>query len=947
MVLQAGLLFVIVKKMYLKNIFTLVCLSSIFLRAQEIVPIKNYTPQIYKAQSQNWSIDQASNKTIYVGNNQGLLEFKGSKWKLYKSPNQTPMRAVKVVGNRIYTGNHMDFGYWQTNHLGQLYYTSLADKMPISFTEDEDIWKIISLDKWMLFQSLQRIYIYDTQQHTFKMISSTQRIQKMFKVFGDIYYQKMGLGLYKIQNGKEVLVSDLPFIKTEALSNVFAYERKLLLLTIQKGAYILSGNSLKNWNVKTFEHLKKTSFYSSLKLKNGEFILGTISQGMYHLDRRGNILSHINKNRSLLNNTVLSIGEDTDGNVWLGLDNGLSTLNLTSSFKVYNDIRGVLGTTYASMVYRDKLYIGTNQGLFYRDLHQPQKPFQFIKGTKGQVWCLKKIRGTLFCGHNSGTYVIEGNNANLISNVLGTWDIKTVPNHKNILLQGHYIGLSVLEKKHGRWRLKNKIKGFDSSVRYFEFIEGSHILVNHEYKGTYKLKLDTHFSRVQNSVLLPIEKSPKSSLVRYKDKVLYTCDKGIFYWDSPSKMLKRDDFLSQVFLTNENYVSGKLIVLNDETLCAFTKRNIILFSSGKMTDKYSFYKVPLPATQRKDPMGFENISIIKERLYLLGTSSGYLLIDLKKMKNNSNFNFFITRVSMSGVDRVKNDLPIIGGVKIPNDKNNVTFEYAIPNYQKYVEILYQYKLEGLYNHWGSWTNKTSVSFENLPFGAYAFSLRVRVGNQISKAQIYAFNVQHPWYLSTTYLIFYTLGFVVFAVGVHLLYKRYYKKQRKILLHHQQRELSLQQLETEQKLIRLRNEQLHRDIKTKNKELATSAIGILNKNTILNKIKTALSKLKPSLAVQEVIKMIETHLKNTDDWNSFREAFDNTDKDFLKKLKQKHSNLTPQDLRLSVYLRINLSSKEIAPLLNISYKSVEIKRYRLRKKMGLVREKKLVDYILSI
>ena len=79
-------------------------------------------------------------------------------------------------------------------------------------------------------------------------------------------------------------------------------------------------------------------------------------------------------------------------------------------------------------------------------------------------------------------------------------------------------------------------------------------------------------------------------------------------------------------------------------------------------------------------------------------------------------------------------------------------------------------------------------------------------------------------------------------------------------------------------------------------------------------------------------LINKNLNTTDDWKLFEEAFNNADKDFLKNLKQKHPELTSNDLRLCTYLRLNLSSKEIAPLLNISSRSVEVKRYRLRKKM---------------
>ncbi|MBL6664190.1 MAG: hypothetical protein ISP71_08845, partial [Flavobacteriales bacterium] len=61
----------------------------------------------------------------------------------------------------------------------------------------------------------------------------------------------------------------------------------------------------------------------------------------------------------------------------------------------------------------------------------------------------------------------------------------------------------------------------------------------------------------------------------------------------------------------------------------------------------------------------------------------------------------------------------------------------------------------------------------------------------------------------------------------------------------------------------------------------------------------------------------------------------------------HDNLTHNDLRLCTYLRLNLSSKEIAQLLNISTKSVEVKRYRLRKKLDLAHEQSLTDYIMNL
>ncbi len=124
------------------------------------------------------------------------------------------------------------------------------------------------------------------------------------------------------------------------------------------------------------------------------------------------------------------------------------------------------------------------------------------------------------------------------------------------------------------------------------------------------------------------------------------------------------------------------------------------------------------------------------------------------------------------------------------------------------------------------------------------------------------------------------------------------------------------------------------------------MNMIKKNEFLSSLKKELIN-DGEKNLNKVIKIIDKNLNNTDDWKMFQEAFNNADKNFLKKIKDKHPELTPNDLRLCAYLRLNLSSKEIAPLLNISHRSVEVKRYRLRKKMSLSHNLNLTNYILEI
>ena len=181
----------------------------------------------------------------------------------------------------------------------------------------------------------------------------------------------------------------------------------------------------------------------------------------------------------------------------------------------------------------------------------------------------------------------------------------------------------------------------------------------------------------------------------------------------------------------------------------------------------------------------------------------------------------------------------------------------------------------------------------------------------------------------------------------MLSKSYYSRKQEKFLFRAQKELELKELENEQQLMQFKNLDLQKDIDSKNRELGLSTMNLIKRNELLGTIKKELGSTKNINDIEGVIKLINNNLNTSDDWKLFEEAFKNTDKGFMKKLKSEHSNLTSNDLRLCTYLRLNLSSKEIAPLLNISIRSVEVKRYRLRKKMNLPHEASLSSYILEI
>ena len=212
-------------------VFAGLILGMFFGFSQEYPPIIKFTNATYNAGNQNWMIAQDAHHFIYFANNEGLLEYNGSTWRLYKSPNESILRSVKVIGKRIYTGCYMDFGYWTRNTNGNLTYTSLTTKMKSKILDDEQFWNIISYDQWVVFQSLDQLYIYDTQRETFQILKPDAKILKSFLTGNTIYYQTSDFNLYEIAQGKGKLIASAATLANNKIVNIYAQNMGLLAVS--------------------------------------------------------------------------------------------------------------------------------------------------------------------------------------------------------------------------------------------------------------------------------------------------------------------------------------------------------------------------------------------------------------------------------------------------------------------------------------------------------------------------------------------------------------------------------------------------------------------------------------------------------------------------------------------------------------------------------------------
>jgi DNA-binding CsgD family transcriptional regulator len=273
-------------------------------------------------------------------------------------------------------------------------------------------------------------------------------------------------------------------------------------------------------------------------------------------------------------------------------------------------------------------------------------------------------------------------------------------------------------------------------------------------------------------------------------------------------------------------------------------------------------------------------------------------------------------------------------------------------------VEYSYILKGYDGRWSDWSKKVEKEYTYLPAGTYVFQVKARnnLSNE-STIDSYTFTILPPWYQTYWAYGFYT--FLVFFAA-YILYRSQKKKfalQQNKYEEEQKRLQYLHQLElekTEKELIKLRNEKLEAEIAHKNTELASTAMHLVQKSEMMTKIKEEMTRIKKNLDsgktsddFKKIIKTLNEEDKINEDWENFAIHFDKVHSSFLTALKNKYPTLTPNELKLSAYLRMNLSTKEVAQLMNISVRGVEISRYRLRKKLQLTTETNLFDFLMSI
>ena len=297
-------------------------------------------------------------------------------------------------------------------------------------------------------------------------------------------------------------------------------------------------------------------------------------------------------------------------------------------------------------------------------------------------------------------------------------------------------------------------------------------------------------------------------------------------------------------------------------------------------------------------------------------------------------------------------------IEIPFSRNSIRISFALP-YYRLSKIKFQYYLEGFSKQWSEWSPATQKDFTNLSNGTYVFKVRAKIDEHaISEISTVKILILAPWYASNWAWAFYFICIIIgLIVGKKIYEAKLKKDQHKIAEKLQQEKedyLKKEAEATEKQIAKLQTDKLQAELAGKSRELANSAMSLVYKNELLQKISQELYKLKDNKdqkpqddQLRKIQKIIDDGMNDERDWNLFENSFNEAHESFFKKLKANHPDLVPNDLKLCAYLRMNMSSKEMASLLNISVRGVEIRRYRLRKKLAVPHDKNLTEFLIEL
>ncbi|GGF14167.1 hypothetical protein GCM10011518_24270 [Flavobacterium limi] len=915
----------ILKSILLKLFFFFFITSQI--QSQELLPfVENYSKSNYQGDNQIWNVVQGKDNAMYFANNHYLLRYDGVIWEKYTLPNKTIIRSIMIEGDKIYSGSYKEFGYWYRKE-GKMHYVSITKNLRLFDEKDnEEIWKIFKFNGSIYFQSFNDVFIYNGKQ--IRKIRFPFLISYCFVVDKNLYVASVEKGVFKMNDSRIANPKGWDALKNCVVHAMEKYQNKTYIFSQKKGIFIVENGILKPWNNPLNETLKSATINVAKFIKNNKLVIGTGNRGVFIYDFKTDTHKNIDRNNVLMNNSILSIGLDKENDLWLGLDNGIAHVEVNSPISIFYDNSGILGSVYSVATTSKGYLIASNHGVFEFDSGK----FKMMPNTQGQAWNITKTDNKYIIGHNDGTFCYENGSLVKTNNVSGGWNFSK-SSINNTCFQSTYSGILLYEDISKLTEYK-KVEDISKPIKYVAQNKKNEIFAADNYRGLYRVLYDDDFKtkKVENITQQSnIENDFGVKIFEFRNEILFLINNAWYTYNSITNKLEEDE------LFNTNFKNIADVVAIDENHFMVLQNGILyhIYASGN-----KFVWNIIQEKYYKGRLINDNLRIFKtQNHYLLNLDDGFISLQLKYLNNQN------TNVKIEAFNE---------GVLLPKDSK---IKYNTELKINVISGIYGASKPNLFYKINSSKDFMPISdglilLNNLSSGYHSVAIYKHDGANYDKVCNFDFKVAQPWYFSVWMILLYLL--LVSAI-LFLYYKwnklRYIQKlklQAEELKH--QREILEMELKAENELNIQEYEKhiLELELQTKSSEVAGKSLSIAKQSEMIENIQNILESEKDFNKLKsEIKKAIKINEVNKHEWETFETNLNQIHNEFIISLSKKFPNLTPKDIKLCIYLKMNLSSKEIAPLMNISFRGVELHRYRLRKKLNLTQEENLSKFLLNI
>ncbi len=937
--------------------------------------VRNITTLESHSGTQNWAIDQGNDARMYFANNQGLLVFDGGQWKILPTSNNTVARSVYFdsSNNRLYMGCSDDFGYYVGNH-----YTSLSATLTPNQRPKGEIWNILPMRQGIVFISKDCLYLYQPNGKICSF-SIPYRAFRAGKIGNDVLIPTQQ-AVYRFDGNRLQRLSGFEALKDKPCCAVLPLGRNMLFVTETDGLYLYDGHQLTPYEMDISPFLKQARVYCAAT-KGDVMAFGTVKNGLV-VKRLGAASGAIyaNSMSGLLNNTILSLKIDMDNNVWLGLDNGIAYVELNSPFLNLLGINNNVGTGYVAQVMGSQLYLGTNQGLFvmptaqalYANPSLPSVKPTTVQGLTGQIWNLRLIGNTLLCAADMGTFSVHGEQAVKVNGLIGTWDFVPLPNHPGYALSCDYNGFFILKVADGTATLSHRLKDMPGLSTMFLVDNDASVWVSYWREGVRHFRLSSDLKHVTHSEYFrkghELPMNDVNNICQIRGKVYISTVEGFKRYNAHTHRLESVAWLDRLFPpTSESY---RIQEMPNGNLWVFNQGYVALaHPDGK---GYRVQHISNGNLTNRLQNSFGHVSMLDEHHSLLNYDNGFFVTNDQYVAHPIAKKLFV-RSLWSIVGQHDSLLYMYTGashpsqtITVPHALRSVRIEFVLPEYSNENAVEYQCMLEGYAHEWSQPQTATYKEYTQLHSGTYTF--RVKAHNlctgQNTETSI-QIRVLPAWYETWWAITLYILLTIAAIRGiVKWLQYRTERKMRRIQrrkerqLKEQRARLQIEKAEKEKEVAELRSQQLETELKHKASELASSTTNLIRKNDLLQGLDEHMEAISRSVKAQEsaakITKIVndarhDIKMSRTEDdnWDTFAENFNIVYDNYIQKLVARFPLLKKNDLKLCAYLKMGLSSKEMASLLNTSTRSIETARYRLRKKLDLDSGASLTHFLQQI